>query len=614
MFFEQYTPRAGDRGRPLPRGLLRRRGAPRRDDRAAARRRGTARSNRWSAPRRHPYFVGDSLTLADIALYAYTHVAHEGGFDLEGYPAIRAWLDRVAARAGARPDRCLRSGSGMRSPHLRCGRDTSCAGDEPFASASRRARPARSTSATRSPRSPTGALPTSTAVRSCSGSTTPTRRASSPGGEEAILDDLALARGRLGRRPGAPERAWRPLRGRGGAAERRAAPCGTSTARFGSAASRCCGRTAPRRTSSRPSPTTSTSGSPTSSAAPTIGRTRSSQRRIARALGGELPEVIHHGLLLGEDGKKLSKRHGHASVADLRDEGIPPRRVRAYLEELGLPRHDVHLDRARLGRLAIDAIAAMPDEELAAAAGAPVRLRARCAARARSSRRARSRSRSTPGSVALAERGAADARAVRRAPRRARATLDEADARAIVRELKAVGGDLRALRLALTGPSAAPSSGRSSRRWPPTRRSRARSSRLQLSVRPRRAAAVYDRRMRLQDTLTRHARRAAGAARADRDLRLRADRVPAGAHRQRAAVRRLHVARALAPGARARGAARPQHHGRQRQDLRGRAGRAAPSGPLEATALVPRGHGAASGSGCPTRSRSRPRRSPRSSR
>jgi glutathione S-transferase len=42
------------------------------------------------------YFVNYSLTIADIALYAYTHVAHEGGFDLAGYPAIRAWLDRVA--------------------------------------------------------------------------------------------------------------------------------------------------------------------------------------------------------------------------------------------------------------------------------------------------------------------------------------------------------------------------------------------------------------------------------------------------------------------------------------------------------------------------------------
>ena len=49
------------------------------------------------------------------------------------------------------------------------------------------------------------------------------------------------------------------------------------------------------------------------------------QQRIARALGGELPEVIHHGLVLGPDGKKLSKRHGHASIADLRAEGFPAR-------------------------------------------------------------------------------------------------------------------------------------------------------------------------------------------------------------------------------------------------------------------------------------------------
>jgi glutathione S-transferase len=42
------------------------------------------------------YFVGGALTIADVSLYAYTHVAHEGGFDLEPYPAVRAWLDRVA--------------------------------------------------------------------------------------------------------------------------------------------------------------------------------------------------------------------------------------------------------------------------------------------------------------------------------------------------------------------------------------------------------------------------------------------------------------------------------------------------------------------------------------
>jgi glutathione S-transferase len=43
------------------------------------------------------FFVGDSYSIADIALYAYTHVAAEGGFDLGPFPAVRAWLGRVAA-------------------------------------------------------------------------------------------------------------------------------------------------------------------------------------------------------------------------------------------------------------------------------------------------------------------------------------------------------------------------------------------------------------------------------------------------------------------------------------------------------------------------------------
>jgi glutathione S-transferase len=49
------------------------------------------------------YLVADSLTLADIAVYGYTHVAEEGGFSLEPYPAVRAWLDRVAAEPGHVP-------------------------------------------------------------------------------------------------------------------------------------------------------------------------------------------------------------------------------------------------------------------------------------------------------------------------------------------------------------------------------------------------------------------------------------------------------------------------------------------------------------------------------
>ena len=46
---------------------------------------------------RSPYFIGDRLTLADIALYPYTHVAESGGFELIRYPAVTAWLGRVAA-------------------------------------------------------------------------------------------------------------------------------------------------------------------------------------------------------------------------------------------------------------------------------------------------------------------------------------------------------------------------------------------------------------------------------------------------------------------------------------------------------------------------------------
>ncbi len=44
------------------------------------------------------FFVGDRYSIADVALYAYTHVANEGGFDLTPYPAVRKWLERVAAQ------------------------------------------------------------------------------------------------------------------------------------------------------------------------------------------------------------------------------------------------------------------------------------------------------------------------------------------------------------------------------------------------------------------------------------------------------------------------------------------------------------------------------------
>jgi glutamyl/glutaminyl-tRNA synthetase len=168
------------------------------------------------------------------------------------------------------------------------------------------------------------------------------------------------------------------------------------------------------------------------------------QAALIAALGGVAPEYIHHGLLLGDDGQKLSKRHGASSLADLREAGIPAEAVRAYLEELGLPRHDVHLDLARLKRLSIDALGALTDEELAARVG-------------------------VPASVAPVLRGARDLREAREyaehvlepepvavdAPetltRFRELVASGLDARSVVRELKAVGGDLKAVRLVLTG-------------------------------------------------------------------------------------------------------------------------------------------------------------------
>jgi len=49
------------------------------------------------------WFAGGRYSIADIALYGYTHSAADGGFDLAGYPAVRAWLARVAAQPGHVP-------------------------------------------------------------------------------------------------------------------------------------------------------------------------------------------------------------------------------------------------------------------------------------------------------------------------------------------------------------------------------------------------------------------------------------------------------------------------------------------------------------------------------
>jgi glutamyl-tRNA synthetase len=175
-------------------------------------------------------------------------------------------------------------------------------------------------------------------------------------------------------------------------------------------------------------------------------------RRLAEALGSTPPEYVHHGLLLGPDGKKLSKRHGAATVADLREAGFPGGAVRAYLDELELPRHDVHFDERRLRRLAIDAIAAMPDADLAAEADAPLELvPALRGARNLVEARTFAEAILEPADAELPEdAGPTLARFVElRAA--ANGALAPDAAKEIVRELKAVGGDLHALRLALTG-------------------------------------------------------------------------------------------------------------------------------------------------------------------
>jgi glutamyl-tRNA synthetase len=168
------------------------------------------------------------------------------------------------------------------------------------------------------------------------------------------------------------------------------------------------------------------------------------QAALIRALDGEPPQCVHHGLLLGEDGRKLSKRHGAASLADLRELGYPAEAVRAYLEELGLPRHDVHLDLARLRRLSIEALAALSDEELAARAGVPVSV-----ASVLRGARDLGEAREYAALVLAAPEVEVDApETLSRARELAEAGVEP---RALVRELKAVGGDLHALRLALTG-------------------------------------------------------------------------------------------------------------------------------------------------------------------
>jgi glutamyl-tRNA synthetase len=166
-------------------------------------------------------------------------------------------------------------------------------------------------------------------------------------------------------------------------------------------------------------------------------------RQLHEALGSAPPQYIHHGLILGDDGKKLSKRAAGATVESLRELGIPAEAVRGYLEELEVPRHDVHYDLPRIHRLAVEAIEAMSDEELAERAEIP--LAAVPAARgARDLSEARDYARQVLEPPPPRPTGAPETL------ERFKELVDE-EPRAVVRELKAVGGDLRALRVALTG-------------------------------------------------------------------------------------------------------------------------------------------------------------------
>jgi glutathione S-transferase len=102
LFFEQYS---HEPNIAVVRFWVGYSGAPPADAEVETRRR--AGYTALDAMERHlssrTFHVGERPTIADISLYAYTHVAAEGGFDLAGYPAIRAWLHRVAGQPGHKP-------------------------------------------------------------------------------------------------------------------------------------------------------------------------------------------------------------------------------------------------------------------------------------------------------------------------------------------------------------------------------------------------------------------------------------------------------------------------------------------------------------------------------
>ena len=178
-------------------------------------------------------------------------------------------------------------------------------------------------------------------------------------------------------------------------------------------------------------------------------------RRLFAALGAPAPEFVHHGLILGPDGKKLAKRAPGATVASLREAGIPAEAARAYLEELGLPRHDVRYDLPRIRRLAVEAIERMDDAELAARVGVPVTV-APVMRGARDLREAREYAAQVLEARPVHVEAPETLARFRELRSGANGDVGYERARELVRELKAVGGDLHALRLALTGAERGP--------------------------------------------------------------------------------------------------------------------------------------------------------------
>jgi len=177
---------------------------------------------------------------------------------------------------------------------------------------------------------------------------------------------------------------------------------------------------------------------------------------LHRALGHEPPQVIHHGLVVGDDGKKLSKRAEGATVASLRDAGFPAEAVRAYLEGLGLPRHDVHLDLDRIRSLSVDVLSSLDDPALAERLGIPVEA-VPLVRGAHDLVEARELARGVldPPRVEPTQSPETLARFVELRSQMPD-VLDKDQAKALQRELKAVGGNLRALRGALTGVESGP--------------------------------------------------------------------------------------------------------------------------------------------------------------